>query len=182
MMKLRRSARTILATLFILAVFTLLTIWHNKAPGSITESEKEVLLVDLTVKNPGLQAFLNSLPTKSDHPGFYLVGNRAQPSWPMSPLRACYADPLARLSQSDGTKTLVRYRSSTDFLVILDKTESDLPGTIASMDFDQVQTVSEPPFTTSLRFLVSILLGGAGVWVVLLINRKTKNSGKRSRR
>jgi len=177
-MKLRRSARTILATLLALTVFTLLTIWHNKASGSITEQEMRLLSGELEQKNPGLETFLHSISPDAVHPGFYVVFSVPQSSWPTSLLQASYGDPLARLTQNDEVSTLIRYRSLADLLLILDKAESNSPGFIASMNFNQVRVVSEPPITISLRLLISILLGGSGVWVVLWINRRTKNSGK----
>lgn len=177
-MRLRRSARTILTTVFVLVTFTLLTIWHNKPSGS--ETELELLMPELAQNNSEIVAFLNDLDSEGKHPGFYVISDADQTSWPVCPSRASYSDPLARFFQNPKPKTLIRYRSPSDLVLTLDEAEEKSPGTLAALNIGSVKVLPEPPFALSLRFIVSIFFGMSGVWLVKWVNQKTKNSGKRS--
>lgn len=180
-MKLRRSARTILATALVMVVFTLMTIWHNKAPGSITDPSTREVFEQLVQIQPDLQHVFNKLDHEARHPGFYLVISGEQSSWPICPARASYADPLAKRGRYSKAKTVIRYRSPVDLILMLDQTEKESPGVLTQLDISRVMVTPEPPLKISLRLIASIILGASGVWLVLWVNRKTKNSRKHSR-
>ncbi|MBT4035540.1 MAG: hypothetical protein HOB84_02020 [Candidatus Marinimicrobia bacterium] len=170
-MKIRRSARTILVTLLILSVFTFITVWHNKAPGTLSEQDKQALIKDLAQKNPGLSLFLENMMQGNDITSFYAVGKSSTHPWPESISRASYSDPLARQAQSSGTEILIRYRSSEDFLFILQEAEKRTPGTLAALNYDDYQAIPEPALTISFRLLVSLLVGVSGLILIRYFNR-----------
>jgi hypothetical protein len=177
-MKIRRSARTILATLLLLSIFTSLTVWHNKAPGRLSAQEIQLLIQELSFYNPKLILFLNATKEWSESRSFYATVNSGQTSWPVELSRACYPDPFAAWSMrsilnitGSGKIVLFRYRSMEDFLLILKRTETKKPGTMKTLNFRQYKSIQEPPFIISLRLLVSILVGTSGLMLVRFYNR-----------
>jgi len=176
--KIRRSARTILATLLVLSVFILLTVWHNRAPGQLTEPEKKTLVKQLSFKNPKLLLFMKAMKNWDKTQGFYVMGAPRQPSWPVKLSRASYSDPLAAWSMASSLKIptsgkleLVRYRSVEDFLTTLNETEEQNPGTLITLNFRLDQAIQEPPIVLSLRLLFFIVVGVAGLIVVKSYDR-----------
>jgi hypothetical protein len=172
-MKIRRSARTIIATLLLLSVFTLFTVWHNKAPGKLSGPEQIVLIKKLNMSNPELMSFVekvNMAPKKA--PGFYLIGPSGQPAWPTATSRASYVDPMAGLGRTPPGYVLIRYRSIEDFLHILDEQETLVPGALSGLTFSECRTIPEPPLAISFRLIVSLLIGGAGLMGVKFFQRK----------
>lgn len=177
-MKIRRSARTILATLVVLSVFTLLTAWHNEAPNQLSEPEKQSLIKQLSLKNAKLQLLIKAMKSWDTSHGFYLVGSRNRYSWPEDIARACYFDPLAVQSMASKVKIptseevdLIRYRSLEDFLNILSEAEKQKPGSLIRLNIRQYQVIQEPQFAFSLRLVISIVLGVSGLLVVRFYNR-----------
>ncbi|NQT64125.1 MAG: hypothetical protein HQ556_14290 [Candidatus Marinimicrobia bacterium] len=170
-MKIRRSARTILAILLLLTVFTSFTVWHNKAPGNLSEQDQQVLIKKLTLKNPGLLFFVENLNHEDSTLAFYAIGPAPEYVWPQRLYRASYSDPLARQSQPAGTEVLIRYRSIEDFLFLLHEAEKQAPGTLTTVNFEDYQAISEPPLTISFRLLVSLFVGITGLIVIRHFNR-----------
>ncbi|MBC8374522.1 MAG: hypothetical protein H8E26_00680 [FCB group bacterium] len=171
-MKIRRSARTILAILLLLSVFTLLTAWHNKAPGTLSNHDRQVLIKALTLKNHGLSLFLENMKLGRDNHGFYAVSNSDKHPWPANLWRASYHDPIVRSTLTPDAELCIRYRSVEDFLLILDKVESQTPGILNDFNFQNYQIIPEAPITFSLRLLLSIFTGVVGLVIVRSINRK----------
>ena len=170
-MKIRRSARTILGALSLLSVFTILTVWHNKVPGTLSETDKQVLIKKLTLKNQGLALFLKNMQVGLDNPGFYAVCSSDKPLWPANLWRASYHDPFVRLTLAPDAEICIRYRSVDDFLLFLEKVESQDPGTLHNFNFQNYQIIPETHITLSLRFLISIFTGVVGLVIVRSINR-----------
>ena len=170
-MKIRRSARTILATLLLLSLFTSLTVWHNKAPHSLSQQEQQSLSQELGQINHDLTVFLEPIEKQGDVTSFYVMGKSVLPVWPTSVFRASYSDPLARLSQTPTIKTLIRYRSAEDFLVILNQVEQQVPGTVRSLDFQNYKAIPEPGMIISFRLLFSLLVGVCGLIAIRFYNR-----------
>lgn len=172
-MKIRRSARTILATLLVLAVFTSLTAWHNKTSPRLSDPETQDLIKQLSHKNPKLPAFINTMKRWDKAHSFYVMGTDSQNTWPGDIFRACYSDPLAawsmayKLPKSGSAKIdLIRYRSVEDFLVILNEAEAHVPGILSTFNFQQYLAIPEPSFVLSLRLLLSIIAGVLGLILV----------------
>lgn len=177
-MKIRRSARSILASLLLLSVFTSITVWHNKAPGNLSEQEKQHLLQQLSLKNPNLALFIDQKRLMDDPHGFYAIGVGNENVLPLNVFRASYSDPLAAWSMkaqlpNPGSHKieLTRYRSIEDFLIILDNTEQYIPGRLATLEFSRYHAVSEPSLAISLRLLLSITIGAIGLLLVRYFNR-----------
>ena len=177
-MKIRRSARTILATLLVLAVFTALTMWHNKAPNQLSEPEKQSLIKELSLKNPKLQFLIKAMKSWDIPTGFYIAGSKDQYSWPENITRACYSDPLVVRSVAakvtkpiPGKVNLVRYRSVEDFLTILREVEEQKPGRLFRLNIRQYQVIQEPQFALFLRLVISIVIGVAGLLVVRFFHK-----------
>ncbi len=171
-MKIRRSARTILATLSILSVFTLVTIWHNKSPETISKQDKQVLIKELSLEAPDLLPFLGDLDLSEEPPGFYMMGKKSHAPMPESILQASYSDPLACSAQPHGTDVLIRYRSIEDFLILVKEMEEQSPGVLATIDFQNYQIIPEPAVALSFRLLFSFGLAVVGLMIVHSINRK----------
>jgi len=170
-MKIRRSARTILTTLLLISLFTSLTVWHNKAPHSLSQQAQQSLSQELGQINHGLTIFLEPIAKQDDVTSFYAMGTSVLPAWPTSVFRASYSDPLARLNQTPSIKTLIRYRSVEDFLVILSQVEQQVPGTLRSLDFQNYKAILEPSVIISFRLLFSLLVGVCGLIAIRLYNR-----------
>ena len=177
-MKIRRSARTILATLLVLTVFTSLTAWHNQTSQQLSDLEKQDLIKQLNLKNPKLLHFIKAMPSGIKTQSFYVMGTNQQNTWPVNLTRACYADPLAAWSMTDKGQTprsdkhqLIRYRSVEDFLITLNQAEVKTPGTLRALTFSQYQALPEPPLAISFRLLISLIVGVSGLLLLRFINR-----------
>ena len=171
-MKIRRSARTIIATLLLLSIFTLFTAWHNKTPGKLSDRDQQALIKNLTLKNPGLLLFIEKLDHGKTPRGFYVVGADSQHTWPKRLSRASYSDPLAGLGRVASGEMLIRYRSVEDFLVIMKETETQTQGDLNALTFQGFRTIPEPSLSISYRLLFSLVIGAVGLMVVILNNRK----------
>lgn len=171
-MKIRRSARTIIATLLLLNVFTLFTAWHNQAPGSLSSQDQQELIKELGLKNPGLLWLIKNMNYGKGSSGFYAIGTASPNAWPKRIYRASYSDPLAGLGRAIPGQELIRYRSTEDFLFILNEAEIQTPGSLDAMVFQDFRTIPEPALALSFRLVISLLLGVVGLMVVNFYNRK----------
>ncbi|MBC8191599.1 MAG: hypothetical protein ISR87_03865 [Candidatus Marinimicrobia bacterium] len=171
-MKIRRSAHTIVATLLLLTVFTLFTVVHNKAPGTLSDEDQQVLIQELGLKNPELLVLIENLILGKSTSGFYAIGPAPQHAWPTSIFRASYSDPLAGLGRVSPGEVLIRYRSIEDFLFIMDEAETQTPGRLKALIFQGYGTIPEPSLSISYRLLFSLVIGAVGLMVVILNNRK----------
>ena len=171
-MKIRRSARTIIATLLLLSIFTIFSAWHNKAPGNLSDLDQQALIKNLTLENHGLLLFIENLDRGKSTPGFYVVGPDSHQAWPKRLSRASYSDPLAGLGRAASGEMLIRYRSVEDFLVIMKETETQTQGDLNALTFQGFRTIPEPSLSISYRLLFSLVIGAVGLMVVILNNRK----------
>jgi len=171
-MKLRRSARTILATLFVLLVFTLATIWHNRGPGEANPSIPPVVKAGLGEQVTELETLLTDFRSKGKQPGIYVLVPNNDPAWPSSLTLASYRDPLADWIHAGEGQMTVRYRSLEDLLRCLTIAETTSPGSLSTLQIDRVELISEQPLSPSLRMLVSMVLGLSGVWFVKWASRR----------
>lgn len=171
-MKVRRSARTILGSILLLSTFTLLTIWHNGNPNTLEVQDRIDLISELSqsVNDPGaFQDMIDQLPENS---GFYVLGISTPSKWPESLRSASYSDPLASLSQASLTKTLNRYRSRDDFLLLLKRVDQRSPDLLASIDLQDYEIIQEPTLIVSYRLVFSVGIAGLGLMIVRFFNRK----------
>ncbi len=172
-MKIRRSARTIMSTLLVLVVFSLVTVWHNKASHDLSDREAQDLIQRLEHNNPAVVSFFERMNGSNDIIGFYVLGMNSDALLPVNIFRACYRDPLAArtmasrlMSASHDRPILTRYRSLNDFLVILRQNEHEHPGYLNSIEINSHQFIPETALGISMRLVISILLGIIGIAVV----------------
>ena len=171
-MKIRRTARTIIATVLLLTVFTSFTVWHNRAPGNLSEQDHQKSIEELGLKTPGLMPLMENLDSMNITLGFYVIGQASENAWPTSLYRASYADPLAGFRRASSAEVLIRYRSLEDFLLILNEAETQTPGLLSGLKVQSFRAIPEPSFAISLRLLLSLIIGWIGLMVVKLYNRK----------
>ncbi|NQV41188.1 MAG: hypothetical protein HQ506_02440 [Candidatus Marinimicrobia bacterium] len=170
-MKIRRSARTIIATVLLLTAFTSFTVWHNKAPGKLSEQAQQVSIAELGFKNPGLNLLTDNLNSVNSALGFYVIGPDPQNAWPTCLYRASYSDPLAGFRRVSSGEVLIRYRSIEDFLFIVNEAERKTPGALSGLTFHGFRTIPEPSLSISYRLFFSLIIGGVGVMMVKFYNR-----------
>lgn len=172
-MKIRRSTRTIMSTLIVLVVFSMATVWHNKASHDPSGLEAQELLKRLTHNNPAVVSFFEKMNGSNDMVGFYVLGTNPHTLLPVNIFRACYRDPLAAraiapglTSSSPDQPVLTRYRSMNDFLAILKQSEDEHPGYLNSVDINSHQFFPETSLGISMRLVISILMAIIGIAVV----------------
>lgn len=107
---------------------------------------------------------MDQLDLQQQASGFYVAGRL-----PVSAIHACYQDPIARQwISADGP--VVRYRSVEDLLGILARVSRDHPGTLETLDLSHHELILETPLNPSLRLVVSIMLGLAGLMIIKRVN------------
>ncbi len=174
-MKVRRSARVILVSTLVLVIFASLVIWHNKP---VQPSLKQTVAIDsLIQRNPQLKSFLKQINTQEDAGGFYSVGLQTEQGWPVKISSACYPDPVAARWQFAAiqkayshTIEVIRYRSKTDFCLILLKHTRENPEYITTLKLNSHTLVTENPLAISLWLLVAVVVGGMGLMFIKWIN------------
>ncbi len=176
-MKIRRSARTIIATLLLLTVFTSFTVWHNKAPAKLSVQARKTSMAALDIKSPGLMLLMENVNSGHSDLGFYIIGPAVQNAWPTCLYKASYKDPLAGFRRVSPAEVLIRYRSLEDFLFILNEAETHTPGLLSDLKVQNFRAIPEPPLAISLRLLLSLIIGWIGLMMVKFYNRK-KLEGK----
>jgi len=174
-MKVRRSLRVILVSTLVLVIFSSLIIWHDKP---VQPSLKQTVAIDsLIQRNSQLKSFLDQINTQEDACGFYSVGLKTEQSWPIRISSACYPDPLAGRWQFAGIQSayshtikVIRYRSKTDFCLMLLKRTGENPEYISTLKLNSHMLVIENPLAISLRLLVAIIVGGVGLMFIRWVN------------
>ncbi len=172
-MALKRSGRVLIVTIITLLIFSLLVIWHNKPPHSNTPERIQIELDNLIQKYPDLGIFVKRLKLTEDRFAFFSLGLRGQQFWPTNLSSACYSDPLAVRGQFgplkdsySGQIEAIRYRSLEDFILILQKAESEQPGFIDGLDLKAHRPLPEDPVGISIGLVFAICIGITGLWVV----------------
>jgi len=171
-MAFKRSGKVLIVTIVMLLGFSLFVIWHNK-PLSQTREQAQEALGQLVQQYPDLGVFIDRLELPEGRIAFYSLGLKGQHDWPVNIFQACYSDPIAAQGQFSPLKDsygeeieLIRYRSLEDFILILQKAESDQPGFIAGLDLQAHRPLPENPLGISIGLVFALCLGITGTFLV----------------
>ncbi|MCF7823883.1 MAG: hypothetical protein K9N35_06885 [Candidatus Marinimicrobia bacterium] len=175
-MKIKKNGKLIFATLLVLALFSALIVWHDKAPSEPSLNEQGEILQQLGLQNDQLKALLGQI---DDTKAFYCLGVKGGKIFPTDLRRACYSDPLlakvhfANIAKNypDGLR-VIRYRSRNDFLNLFLEREHQSPGTVSQLDFASHVLVKENIFGFSFRSVFAIMVAVFGLLFANKFNHK----------
>ncbi|MCF7808211.1 MAG: hypothetical protein K9M49_00320 [Candidatus Marinimicrobia bacterium] len=164
MMKLRSSGVMMIVVTAILALFSMLVVWHDKAPGDLRAEELLPPMILLSEMAPTINTLFAQFDLQ-DPDAFYLIGIDDSMTWPLDLKRASYRDPVAAAIEFRKTRTafadavsVYRYRSIEDFIQSLNELERQAPGTLASKDMHSWIIVPVHPGDISLKLIVAAAL------------------------
>ena len=160
-----------MTVLLILAVFTSITIWHDRAPGKRARDELFSSMLVMAGKAPEMNHLFAQLDLELEG-AFYVVGLKSEESWPVQAASACYLDLMASKFQFkkggreySGGMSAYRYRSLEDFIILLEKTEMEAPGFLAGMNASSWVVIPVHPTDTSMKLAGAIILIVAAIFI-----------------